>query len=100
MILNPALDYSLERKHITSEEREILKLAFEKGEIKASDINSILHKEYPTEISRIIAKLKKNGMLMNKYKKNRIYIPAFADNYLTRGVIAALGKNRFIPFKE
>lgn len=99
-ILFPALNYSMERKHITEEEYKVLKLAYEQGEIKASDINRILGKKYQSEVSRFIKKLKDKEMLMPVLGRQRIYVPQFFNNYLLRGVIDSLEKNNFVPFKD
>lgn len=99
-ILTPALNYALERKNINQEEFQILKLAIEKGEIKAGDINSILKKEYHTQVSAFIRKLKKEGLLADAPNKQRSYVASFTNNHLLRGVVDALRKNNFIGSLE
>lgn len=95
-ILIPALNYSLERKNINQEEYQILKLAIEKGEVKAADINAILKKRYHTQVSAYIGKLKKEGLLAEAPGKQRSYVVSFINNHLLRGVISGLRKNDFI----
>jgi len=95
-ILIPALTYALERKNINQEEFQILKLSIEKGEIKAGDMNAILKKEYHTQVSAYIRKLKKEGLLMDAPNKQRSYVVSFTNNHLLRGVIDTLRKNNFI----
>jgi Fic family protein len=95
-ILTPALNYAVDRKNINQEEFQILKLAMEKGEIKAGDINAILKKEYHTQVSAYIRKLKGDGLLSEAPGKQRSYIASFSNNHLLRGVIDALRKNNFI----
>lgn len=99
-ILIPALNYAFERKTINQEELQILKLAVEKGEIKAVDINAILKKEYHTQVSAYIRKLKKEGLLLEAPGKQRSYVASFSNNHLLRGVIDALRKNSFIGSLE
>jgi len=99
-ILTPALNYAVERKNINQEELQILKLAIEKGEIKAGDINSILKKEYHTQVSAFIRKLKKEGLLADAPNKQRSYVASFTNNHLLRGVVDALRKNNFIGSLE
>lgn len=99
-ILIPALHYGLERKNINQEEYQILKLAVEKGEIKAKDINVILKKEYHTQVSARIRKLKLDGLLIDAPNKQRSYVISFRNNHLLRGVIDALKKGNFITPSE
>ena len=95
-ILIPTLDYALERKNINQEEYQILKLAIEKGEVKAGDINSILKKKYHTQVSVYISKLKKEGLLTGAPSKQRSYVVSFASNHLLRGIVDNLRKHNFI----
>ena len=95
-ILIPALNYAFERKTINQEELQILKLAVEKGEVKAVDINAILKKEYHTQVSAYIRKLKSEGLLLEAPGKQRSYVASFSNNHLLRGVIDALRKNNFL----
>jgi Fic family protein len=99
-ILMPAISHALERKNINQEEFQILKLAVEKGEIKAVDINVILKKDYHTQVSAYIRKLKKAGLLLDAPGKQRSYVISFSNNHLLRGVIDALRKNSFIGTLE
>lgn len=94
-ILVPALSYALERKNINHEEFQILKLAVEKGEIKAGDVNDILKKEYHTQVSAFIRKLKIEGLLADAPNKQRSYVASFTNNHLLRGIIDVLRKNDF-----
>lgn len=96
IILIPALNYAFERKTINQEELQILKLAVEQGEIKAVDINTILKKEYHTQVSAYIRKLKGEGLLLDAPGKQRSYVASFSNNHLLRGVIDALRKNNFL----
>jgi len=99
-ILVPALTYALDRKSISQEEFSILKLAVEKGEIVAADINSILNKKYHTQVSVYIRKLKQEGLLSNAPGKQRSYVVSFANNYLLRGFVDVLKKGNFISSLE
>ncbi len=99
-VLIPTLNYSLERKNINQEEHQILKLAIEKGEVKASDINEILKKKYHTQVSAYINKLKKEGLLTEAPGKKRSYVVSFVNNHLLRGIIDSLRKGNFIGSLE
>jgi Fic family protein len=95
-ILFPALAHALERKNINSEEYQILKLAVEKGVIMAKDVNQILRKKYPTLVSAVINKLKKEELLTTLPDKQRSYFVSFINNHLLRAVIEQLRKESFI----
>ncbi len=95
-ILIPTLNYAVDRKNINQEEFQILRLAIEKGEIKAGDINAILKKEHHTQVSAYIRKLKDEKLLFEAPGKQRSYVASFSNNHLLRGVIETLKKNDFI----
>lgn len=95
-ILIPALDYSLARESITVEEYKILKLASEKMIVRAGDINKILNKKFPAQVSAAIKKLKGRGLLVDAPGKKREYTIWFANNVLLRGIIDSLRINGFI----
>lgn len=99
-ILIPAVDYALERKNINQDEHQILKLACEKGEIKAADVNEILKKKHSPQVSAFIRKLKEEGLLVEVPGKKRSYVIAFSNNHLLRGVINSLKNGGFIGSLE
>ena len=96
-ILLPAIDFALERKYIIEREQKILKLAIKKQTIRAYDVKQILPKKVPAEISRIIKRLKDKNMLQAEKKSSRIYTLRFDNNYLLRGIIKMLDKEKFLP---
>lgn len=99
MILIPALQYALERKHITEREFQILK-AIAKADgmsIKSLDIIQATGKVSPVERSRIIKRLREKNMLMPLKDNGRIYTIGFANNYLLRGIATVLEANGFVP---
>jgi len=51
----------------------------------------------PAEISRMIKRLKDKKMLQTDKKESRKYVLMFENNYLLRGIIAALDKEKFLP---
>ena len=99
-ILIPCLNFAFERKLVTEIEHKILKLTVEKVEIANSDIQQIFPDRNIADISRIIRNLKNKGMIVSTKEKGRKYGIRFADNFLLRGIIEALGKNDFLPVKD
>jgi Fic family protein len=96
-ILNPAIDYALEREFITSFEERVLKLIIKSDEmtIKSQDLSKIginqSHKK-----SRVINRLKDKKMVTAIKDGGRIYTINFINNYLLRGVIFYLEKENFV----
>jgi Fic family protein len=95
-ILVPALSYALSRKTINQEEFSILKMAIEKGELRASDINIVIKKSHHAQVSAYIKKLKNEGLLLDAPGKKRSYVISFSNNHLLRGVIDALRRGGFV----
>lgn len=98
-ILLPALDFSLDRKHITKREYDILSVLVKNKEmaIKSADLEAIIGQESSVQRSRIIKRLKDKDMLQTIPGKSRVYTIGFANNYLLRGVFEVLTKNGFVP---
>jgi len=98
-ILLPAMTFALERKYITENEYKILRLAAKKQVIRAADVKQIFPKKIPAEISRIIRKLRDKKMLQAERKRSRKYVLRFENNYLLRGIIEMLNKEKFLPIQ-
>lgn len=98
-ILEPALEFSLERKLITEEEFKILSIAMLKQVIQAKDIKPIFKDQDAAVISRKIRKLVEKTMLVQVNEGGRRYTLKFSNNYLLRGIINALDKENFLPIK-
>lgn len=98
-ILLPMLSFSLERKHITRDEYDILTAVVKSDgmEIKSADLKSILGQESSTQRWRILKRLRAKGMLIPLKENGRIYTIGFANNYLLRGIAYVLEQNSFIP---
>lgn len=96
-ILLPALKFALEREYITEKEYKILRLVAKKQIIKAADIKSFFPDKLPSEISRMIRRLKNKKMLQAIKKGSRKYVLIFENNYLLRGIIETLDKEQFLP---
>jgi len=98
-ILSPAITFALERKYITEIEYKILRLAAKKQVIRAADIKQIFPKKISAEISRIIRRLKSKKMLQAEKDRSRKYVLRFDNNYLLRGIIDMLDKEKFLPMQ-
>ncbi len=98
-ILLPALRFSLERKHITDREFDILSSLVKKSDmsLRPVDLQSVIGQESSVQRSRIIKKLREKDMLYPVPGKARIYTIGFANNYLLRGIFHILEKNGFVP---
>ena len=96
-ILLPAIDFALEKKYITEKEYKILQVAAKKQVIQAADIKQILPNKIPAEISRTIRRLRDKKMLQAEKDRSRKYVLRFENNYLLRGIIEMLDKEKFLP---
>ena len=95
-ILLPAIQFSLQKAHITADEAKILQLACEQGEFKAGDLQTLFPQSNSNQRTYQIKKLLEQKFVMPIENSARIYTPNFAQSYLIRGVIDALKNNEFI----
>ncbi|OAM35544.1 cell filamentation protein Fic [Eikenella sp. NML080894] len=95
-ILYPALRYSIDRKHITVEEEQILRMLIKKGEIKAGDLKVLFPSMSPNQRTYQIKKLVDKKFISPKGKGLRSYEPNFINSYLIRGIISSLKEQGFI----
>ncbi len=98
-ILDPALQFALDRENITKREYEILKALIRSKDmsVKSADIEKIIDEKSAVQRSRIIGRLKEKKMLISLKEAGRIYTIKFSNNYLLRGIIHILEKESFIP---
>jgi Fic family protein len=98
-ILMPALDFALNRKHITDREHAILMavVTSEHMEIKTGDIAHLIGNVSPEQRSRVVADLREKGMLIPVKEGGRIYTIGFMNNYLLKGVMKVLEDKGFVP---
>lgn len=96
-VLFPALDLSLESKHITETEYRVLKRTIELRVVTADSLRDLLPARHSSERSRQIGKLIDKKMLAPTKERGRSYVLCFNNNYLLRGVIRALDKADFLP---
>jgi Fic family protein len=99
-ILLPALQFSLDRKIITSTEEKILRVAVDKQVFQASDVGGLFPGKLPSDLSRLLRGLKDKKMIVPIEEGARKYHLHFFNSYLLRGVIEMLARNGFIPLRE
>ena len=95
-ILFPAISFSLQRGNLTDDEAKILRLACEKSEFKAGDLQALFPKMTGNQRTYQIKKLLAHKFIQPVEENSRVYIPNFSQSYLIRGVIEALRNNEFI----
>ena len=94
--MHPAIQFSLQKAHISADEAKILQLACEYGEFKAGDLQTLFPQSNSNRRTYQIKKLLEQKYIVPLEENARIYIPNFAQSYLIRGVIDALKNNEFI----
>ena len=99
-ILFPAINYCLTKKMISPFDAAVMNLAVKKEYLKSSDLLELLPGESSLNRSRIIAKLRKDKFLVRSFGKKQKYVINFSNNYLLRGIIEFLDKEKFIPLPE
>lgn len=95
-ILFPAISFSLQRGNLTDDEAKILRLACEKSEFKAGDLQALFPKMTGNQRTYQIKKLLAHKFIQPVEENSRVYIPNFSQSYLIHGVIEALRNNEFI----
>lgn len=97
-IFKPAIQYSLDRKHITNEEGKVLDVLLTKpdGQVKSGDLTAALPGLTASQRTRRIARLVDNRMLVPIAPKSRIYHAGLSNSYLIRGIIHALAQEGFV----
>lgn len=96
-ILKPSISLGRDRGLINKTEEDILKMGVEKQSFKSSDLETILLDTTPSQRSRVIAKLKLNGLIQPLKENGREYCVVFNNNYLMRSLIQTLEQEEFIP---
>ena len=96
-ILIPTINDALDKKWITELEHRVLKRTIEMQQVKASDLKDIIKTTHATERSRVIRRLREKKMILPVYKNARKYTICFNNSYLTRGVMAQLYNEGFVP---
>ncbi len=99
-ILIPALDYVLDRGMINEIEHKILAVAIKEIIIQASDIKPIVGVKHSSQVSRLIAKLKEDHLLVSEQEGGRKYLIDLLGKKMMRGIIYALGEKGFLPENE
>ena len=99
-ILQRAVRISHERKLITDVEEKVLLKVVEKQIAQSADLEEVLTVKHKSDISRIIAKLRKKKMLAPVQEGKRKYLLRFDNNYLLRGIMQALDENGFLPIRN
>jgi Fic family protein len=99
-ILLPAIHISIDNQIITDLESKILKRAVDRQVIQASDLTDLLPGKAPSEVTRVINRLKKKKMLMAEKENGRKYVIRFDNNYLLRAIMRKLDEKGFLPVKD
>lgn len=99
-ILQPAVDYTYERRHINKEEYQVLLQAIKIGEVQNSQLKPLFPKKSASSISHLIKQLLEKKMLVKTPENSRKYVISFRGNLLLRGVMRAFDQEGFLPLKE
>lgn len=95
-ILYPALKDALDRKRITPQEHDMLRVAIKKEVVQASDFDSVVKGSQPTR-SRAIAKLKEMRLIDSMPDNPRKYRIRLSNNAITTPIMNRLVENGLLP---
>jgi Fic family protein len=95
-ILLPALKRGLDRKHITPQEYDMLRIAVSKDTLRSSDFQPVIRGTLATR-ARAIQALRENRLLRQVPGSARIYQIRLSDNIITTDVMRVLDDNGLLP---
>ena len=99
-ILIPAIRYSQETGQLDKLDAKLLKRGIECGTFQASDWKDLLPGKAPSEITRIINRLKDRNLLIPDGENARKYVVRFENNFLLRSVMRMLDEKGFLPLRD
>lgn len=101
-ILKPALKAAKVDKVINANEYEILNIAMDKDIIKAQDIRHLFgfSASAGVQTSRVLATMRKKGLIMSLPKNQKKYVLRFSNNYLLRYVLNQMNENNLLPITD
>lgn len=95
-ILYPALKDALDRKRITPQEYDMLRIAIRKEVVQAGDFDPVVRGSYPTR-SRAIARLKETRLIDAMPDNPRKYRIRLSNNAITTPIMNRLVENGLLP---
>lgn len=95
-ILFPALKDALDRKRITPQEHDMLRVAIRREVVQAGDFDSVVRGSQPTR-SRAVAKLKEMRLISAMPDNPRKYRIRLSNNALTTPIMNRLVENGLLP---
>lgn len=95
-VLEPALREALERKRITPQEFDMLRIAAKKKVVQAGDFSSVVRGSEITR-TRAVAKLKENRLLRPLPNSPRRYQIQLSKNAITTPIMKRLVENGILP---
>jgi len=95
-ILNPAIEYCVDRQTINGVEATVLKIAVEKREVKSSDLSPAMEGLNQQQRTYQVRKLVDSNLLFPARDGARSYVVGIRNKLLLRGVVHSLTKEGFI----
>lgn len=96
-ILIPTIEHGVDRGYLNQVEAEILKIGIKHQKFQSSDLDHILFNFSPRQRIHQIKKMKDSGFIRPFQENGRTYYVNFMNNFLMRGLIQTLEKEKFIP---
>ena len=101
-IVKPAINRAYDLHFISSEYKQVLLLSLsqDNGLIKSADIQKLLKEKTTRQVTTLITKMVKAGLLTKPEPKSRMYMINLLSKDLARGVIEALYNEKFISIEN
>lgn len=100
-ILLPAIRSSQKSSLIDKLDAKLLERGIECGTFQASDWKDLLPGKAPSEITRVINRLKDRKLIVaDGGEKSRKYVVRFDNNFLLRSVMKMLDEKGFLPIQD
>lgn len=98
-IILPAINELHRKNGISDYEKSILQTTVEKGTIQNRDIRPVVGDLSQVQVSRILAEMKKNKLLVPSVESERKYVIGLSHSSLMREIFRQLDRHEFLPMK-
>ncbi|MCP4394117.1 MAG: Fic family protein [Alphaproteobacteria bacterium] len=99
-IIRPAVAFIIERDLVNSEERKIISIAVNQEEFEPKDVKQAFPDKSSANISYLLKKMQRNGLIKKKEEKGRQYILSLTNSIMIRGVIEMLSQKGFASVED
>ena len=98
-IIHPSIDLALSKKQISEQEYAVMRIGMQKNIFAAKDVKHLFPKgpSQAVRTSQLLAKMRKQRLIMVHPDHKTKYVIRFSNNYLLRGVIQQMAEHELLP---